>query len=143
MDHAPLTISALDPADSRQIAVAVAGPTALLVAKLHKLYERRDSPSRLENKDALDVYRLLQAIPTETFAETFPVLLQDERSSEVTRLGLSYLRELFGTPEALGAHMAGIGVESLDDPERIAASCAYLTEDLLAAVAPDDPDSRE
>lgn len=135
VDHAPRTIAALDPADSRQMTVAVAGPTALLVAKLHKLYERRDNPSRLDNKDALDVYRLLQAVPTETFGETVLTLLQDDRSREVTRLGLSHLHELFGTPEALGAHMAGLGVELLDDPARVAASCAYLAEDLLAAVA--------
>jgi hypothetical protein len=75
VDHAPLTIAALDPVDDRQVIVAVAGPTALLVAKLHKLYERKDDPNRLDNKDALDVYRLLQGIPTETFAETMQVLL--------------------------------------------------------------------
>ena len=134
VDRATMTISALDLTDNRQIAVVVAGPTALLVAKLHKLYERRDSPSRLDNKDAYDVYRLLRDIPTETFVETIPTLLQDERSRDVTHLGLSYLSELFSAPGALGSRMAGASVEGLDDPERIAASCAYLTEDLLAAI---------
>jgi hypothetical protein len=143
VDNVTMTMTALDPADGRRISVAVAGPTALLIAKLHKLYERQKSPSRLDNKDALDIYRLLQAIPTETFADTIPVLLSDERARDVTHLGLSYLRELFGAPDAPGSRMAGLGVESLDDPERIAASCAFLTEDLLAAIAPEGSDARQ
>jgi hypothetical protein len=138
-----MTIAALDPADDRQISVAVAGPTALLVAKLHKLHDRQGILNRLDNKDALDVYRLLQAIPTETFADNIPALLSDERARDVTRLGLSYLRELFGTPDAPGSRMAGLGVESLDDPERIAASCAFLAQDLLAAVATEGSDARQ
>jgi len=142
VDHAPMTISALDPSDDRQISVAVAGPTALLVAKLHKLYERRDAPNRLNDKDALDVYRLLQAIPTETYAELIPVLLDDERSQEVTRLALSYLGELFGTSDAQGSLMAGRAAEPLHDPAEIAASCTFLTEDLLAVILTDGSDAR-
>jgi hypothetical protein len=143
VDRVPLTISALDPADNRQVTIAVAGPTALLVAKLHKLYERRNDLNRLDNKDALDVYRLLQAVPTETLAATITTLLLDGRSREVTQLGISYLRDLFSAPDAPGSRMAGTAVESLDDPERIATSCAYLTEDLLAAVSHHPPDSRQ
>jgi hypothetical protein len=134
-DHAPMPIPALDPADDRRISAAVAGPTALLVAKLHKLYERRNNPTRLDNKDALDVYRLLRYIPTETFAETIPTLLGDDRSRQVTQLALGYLRDMFGTPDALGAHLAGQSVSPLGDPESIAASCAFLTDDLLVALA--------
>jgi hypothetical protein len=129
-----MTISALDPAEDRQISAEVAGPTALLIAKLHKLYERRSNPRRLDNKDALDVYRLLRYIPTETFAQTIPVLLGDDRSQEVTRLALSYLRDLFGTPDALGARLAGESVELLGDAESIAASSAFLADDLLVAL---------
>jgi hypothetical protein len=143
VDHAFMMVSALDPADDREVTVAVAGPTALLVAKLHKLYERKTDSNRLHNKDALDVYRLLQEIPTESFAENMRVLLRDGRSREVTELGLLYLRELFGAPDALGSRMAGAAVESLDDPGRIAASCAYLTEDLLTAIGLDNPKSSE
>jgi hypothetical protein len=52
VDNAPMTIRALDPSDHRQATVAVAGPAALLVAKLHKIGERTDRPNRLIDKDA-------------------------------------------------------------------------------------------
>jgi hypothetical protein len=45
-------------------AINVAGPAALLVAKLHKLGERKDAPHRLIDKHAYDVYRLLVATDT-------------------------------------------------------------------------------
>lgn len=66
VDNAPMVIEALDPTDGRQTAVAVAGAGALLVAKLHKLAERRAQPQRLNNNDAHDVYRLLVATDTPT-----------------------------------------------------------------------------
>ena len=43
-DHAPMLVNALDPNDARAIEMNVAGPAALLVAKLHKLGERADTP---------------------------------------------------------------------------------------------------
>lgn len=68
VDHAPMTITALDPADTRQATINVAGPAALLVAKLHKLVERRHDPGRLLDKDAHDIYRLLVATDTTQLA---------------------------------------------------------------------------
>lgn len=60
VDHAPRQIAALDPEDARTFVTEVAGPAALLVAKLHKLGDRDESdPDRLNDKDAHDVYRLL------------------------------------------------------------------------------------
>ena len=41
------TISALNPLDKRQFALAVAGPGALLIAKLYKLWERKGNAGRL------------------------------------------------------------------------------------------------
>ncbi len=55
VDHAPMTITALDPRDRRHAEIAVAGPAALLVAKLHKLGERKNDPGRLVDKDAHDI----------------------------------------------------------------------------------------
>lgn len=40
VDHAPKRITALDTTDSRSFTIEVAGPAALLVAKLHKLGDR-------------------------------------------------------------------------------------------------------
>ena len=42
-----------------------------------------------------------------------------------------HLAALFGALDSPGSQMAGRAVESLDDPERIIASCAALTTELL------------
>ncbi len=64
IDNAVHTVAALDPADARAFGVRVAGPAALIVAKMHKLLERLKQPNRLNDKDAHDIYRILRAIPT-------------------------------------------------------------------------------
>jgi hypothetical protein len=61
IDNSVVTLTALDPADTRTIEVAVAGLGALLVAKLHKLAERETEPGRWSPKDGLDVLRILQS----------------------------------------------------------------------------------
>lgn len=71
VDHAPMTITSLDPNDTRSAEIEVAGPAALLVAKLHKLGERQDTPDRLLDKDAHDIYRLLLAADTATLGAAF------------------------------------------------------------------------
>jgi len=75
VDRRQRTIEALDGADGRAFEVAVAGPAALMVAKLHKIAERIDKPGRSEDKDALDVLRLLRGISTEAMADGVHILL--------------------------------------------------------------------
>src|SRR5919197_1184089 len=84
VDHAPMTITSLDPNDTRAAELEVAGPAALLVAKLHKLGERRDTPERLLDKDAHDIYRLLIATDTATVAAAFARLQTNELAGSVT-----------------------------------------------------------
>ena len=68
VDNERVTIAALEPADPRVFVLRVAGPAALLTAKAIKISERLDQadtqPDRLKQKDALDAFRLLQAIDT-------------------------------------------------------------------------------
>ncbi len=58
-----LTLTALDPDDARSLEAKVAGPAGLLVAKLHKIDERKGT-ARANDKDALDVLRLLRGVST-------------------------------------------------------------------------------
>jgi hypothetical protein len=67
-------VLALDPVDGRAVQVRVAGPAALLVAKVFKIGDRlaqaaSGRPQRIVDKDALDVLRLLRAVETETLAD--------------------------------------------------------------------------
>ncbi len=135
IDHAPMIISALDPADTRSIEMNVAGPAALLVAKLHKLGERQAVPSRLLDKDAHDVYRLLVATDSATVAATLRLLRENDLSGGATREALAYLEQLFAAgPDALGAAMAGRAEQLVGAPATVSASASVLAADLLALV---------
>ncbi|MBM3678947.1 MAG: hypothetical protein FJW96_13880 [Actinobacteria bacterium] len=131
VDNAHLTIEAFEDGDQRTFDLKVAGPAALLVAKLHKLGERSDvAPDRLQDKDALDVLRLLRATDTIELAEATRSLLADRRSADATEVALTYMVELFGTPDAPGSRMAAQAASPLEDEGTIAASVATLADDL-------------
>lgn len=134
VDNRPMEIAALDETDRRRLDVLVAGPAGLLVAKLHKIADRQGARRRQDDKDALDVYRLLQAVPTEDLAAGVSRLLAADVSGTVTRQALGHLEALFGTPRAPGSEMAGRAVELVGDPALTAASVAALAGDLLAAL---------
>jgi hypothetical protein len=135
VDHAPMRVAALARDDERSCTVEVAGPAALLVAKLHKLGERQDSPRRLEDKDAHDVYRLFVAVPTDRLAEATRRLLADPLAGDVTKQAITYLRDMFAAgPEAIGSAMAGRAEVGVGEPDIVAASVAVLADDLLLAL---------
>lgn len=136
IDHAPMVVHALAPGDGRAYAASIAGPAALLVAKLHKLGERQATPGRLVDKDAHDLYRLLRVIPTSRFASTLPQLARDELAGMVTKQALTYLYDLFAAgPDAIGSIMAGRAEEGVGDPDVVSASVALLAQDLLVSIS--------
>jgi len=136
VDHAPMEIRSLAQGDQRSFRANVAGPGALLVAKLHKVGERGRDPARLVDKDAHDMYRLLVAIPTDVLASAFQALLANPLAGDVTAEALQFLRTLFAAgPTALGSVMAGRAERGIGDPDVVAASCVALASDLLEAVA--------
>ena len=108
VDNGMMTIRALTADDDRAVDARVAGPAALLVSKLHKLGERQESaPTRLVDKDAYDVYRLLVTVPTHVFVTMLDRLLSDDLAGDVTYQALDYLNKMFGAVDGVGAFMAG------------------------------------
>lgn len=136
IDKSLVSISALEPSDSRVFDVAIAGPAALLIAKVHKIAERvaEREQRRLEDKDALDILRLLQATQTAALAATLNALLQAGVAREVTREALGILREHFTDARADGPQMAVRAAGALLPAEVVADSCAALSSDLLHAI---------
>jgi hypothetical protein len=135
IDNSEMEIHSLSSDDSRVYTAKVAGPAALLVAKLHKLGERQDAPRRLEDKDAHDIYRLLVAIPTDEIATVMKQLVTNEIAGPATRQALVYLRDMFAQgAEATGSAMAGRAEAGVGEPETVAASVAVLAADLLQAM---------
>ena len=79
VDHVLVRVGALDDADTRTFDVRVAGVAALMVAKLHKIAERKGSPDRLQDKGGLDVLRLLRFAETMHLAGTLAKLAEHDR----------------------------------------------------------------
>lgn len=134
IDQSPMTVDSLN-GDGRSAVINVAGSAALLVAKLHKLGERVDTPDRLNDKDAHDIYRLLVATETPDLAKTMQRLHADEVSQGATTRALGYLEQLFASADALGATMAGRAEEGVGQPDTVSASVSLLAQDLLSALA--------
>jgi hypothetical protein len=136
VDNAIHRIGALDPADVRSFDVAVAGVASLLIAKLHKIAERKDSVDRLKDKDGLDVLRLLRFAETEHLAGTLLKLTQHPIAGKVTQEARTFLDDLFGHRDAPGAQMAARASVGLEDEIAIRVSCEALARRLLGAWKP-------
>jgi hypothetical protein len=109
----------------------VAGPGALLTAKIHKIAERVDAKDRVSDKDALDVLRLLRAIDTEVLAGRIRTLLDNELARPVTEEALHLLPLLFAGPASDGVQMAVRAAGSGEDGATIGGSLIALVEDLM------------
>lgn len=134
VDRNLMTLTALEPDDRRHFDLAVAGPAALLVAKVHKILDRVDFPDRLSDKDALDVYRLLRAIPTAELVKRFSALLAEDVSRGVTMHAIAEFGRMFGYPTAVGSRMAVRAAGPLESEGILAASMSVLAQDLITAL---------
>ena len=137
VDRELLTIGALDPDDHRTVEMWVAGPGALLVAKVHKIAERVGNQDRVRDKDALDVLRLLRATGTADLANRLRVLRTDNIAEAVTAEAVGMLTLLFGATDSQGVAMAVRAAGSGESGEVIAASFMALVDDVLRELEAD------
>ena len=135
VDNRKLTVRSLESADTRAYEIAAAGPAALLVAKLHKIDERKGEPGRLQDKDALDVLRLLRSTGAQELAASFQRLFAARISEAVSREAVNLLKKHFSRPDSTGSMMAARAAEPLENPDTTAASCAALAGELLEVLA--------
>ncbi|MFD8494468.1 hypothetical protein [Amycolatopsis sp. NPDC059657] len=137
VDHCLQVITALEPTDPRQIELKVAGPAALLIAKSIKIAERiadaeAGKSERLKEKDALDMFRLLQAIETEDLARGIQKHFADPQAAEVSRRGLAAMRHHGTTTRS---PMPELATRAASGDSTVALSFVTLTLDLLDAVS--------
>ena len=133
VSHAPKEINSLFPDSKRSCVMEVAGPAALLVAKVHKISERVDHLVRRAtvDKDAFDIYRILLAIDASELASEVRLLQENAASRDVTAEAMTKFRELFGTRSGPGTELVIQHVSGLEDPDFIEASSESLSQDLL------------
>lgn len=149
VDNSVMSIRALEEGDPREFLMKVAGPAALLISKTIKLYERieagataRGSRDRIKPKDALDVLRLLQAMPSGSLADDLARMRDDGIAGAVTREAIGRLPELFGHPRSIGSALAAEAAAP-EPADVIAASSAALCQQLVEALTERGIDARE
>jgi hypothetical protein len=135
LDNDVMDVGSLDASDERRFPVRVAGSTALLVAKLHKLGERiaAGREDRVADKDAGDVYRLMQATPTGTVVERVRSLLADGMAGPATGRAMELLGDLFGARARPGVRMAVEALRAAVPSERVEGVCDVFVREVLGA----------
>jgi hypothetical protein len=133
VDHQAMTIAALDPADGRSTSAKVAGVAALLVSKAHKLNDRvaDGRRHRLDDKDAADVVRIMQATSIREVATTFASLVRNPVAADASAAALTYLERLFGRRGRPGIEMAGRALRTGMPKERIETLCTAYVAGLM------------
>lgn len=135
IDHGPMTITPLDASDSRNVVVEVAGVAALLIAKAHKIHDRSasDRTDRLADKDAADVYRIMQTARPREVLRTLRILRKDAIAGTATSDALVYLRDLFGRRAGAGVVMAQRALSGVVDEQQVATLCVSFAAVLLSS----------
>jgi hypothetical protein len=128
-------IAAFDLSDGRRRMLRVAGPAAMIVAKVIKIAERRDTPHRLKPKDGLDVLRLLQFVDMDLIAGQLRTLKDDPVAGAVTTKTLAVLRDDGCQSDGLIAMLAANAMPT-DNWDETTQSVASLIRELVAACAP-------
>jgi len=101
-----LPVESLIPGSKRVIAAQVAGPAALLVAKVTKIAERVDAPTRRRtDKDAHDVYRLASVVEEDEWRRRLAAVMSDPDARHVAEQARLAFDELFGTATGAGIQM--------------------------------------
>ncbi|QZH59658.1 hypothetical protein K1X22_26420 [Mycolicibacterium farcinogenes] len=135
IDNSPHILRALAEDDHRCVEVKVAGPAALLVAKIIKFEERLNDTKaegkRVKQKDALDMLRLLQAVDTADLIGGLLLHFADSHARDVSIRALRFL-EKEGTSATSALPQAAAAVDG-GNPTT-APSFAALAQDLLGHV---------
>ncbi|MGN8025427.1 GSU2403 family nucleotidyltransferase fold protein [Microbacterium sp. 22242] len=135
IDNAYVSISALDPNDDREFRLRVAGPAALLTAKAVKISERLQQaerqPGRLQAKDALDAFRLFQAIETNDLVAGFASHQVESEARAVSAEAIEIYREHAASP---GGSIVRLAATAAQDDPTIPPSFAALVTALLSAL---------
>jgi hypothetical protein len=136
VDNVRTTLASFEPGDTRSFDIRVAGPAALLTAKAIKIGERLEQstnqPHRLQEKDALDAFRLLQAVDTAEFVEGFARHGESDYARVASAEALTIYRDHASTTEGRLTQLAALAAEG--DPT-IAPSFSVLIRQLFSELS--------
>jgi len=138
VDNGMMTLGSLSPDEVRSIDVNVAGPAALVIAKLHKLNDRSEAsrtPGRLKDKDAADVYRLMQTFSAGSVATKLIELRNHAQAGPATEEAIGYLGTLFAAPRSVGTLMAAKALDAAIPEARVQVVATAWTREVLSITA--------
>jgi hypothetical protein len=103
---------------------------------MHKLHDRVESgrSDRLDDKDAADVIRLMQATSPRTVGLNVASLCADDLAGKVSTQAVVYLEELFGRRGRVGIRMASSALRLGLPEERVEALSVAYTNVLVEVV---------
>mgnify|MGYP000205060480 CR=1 FL=1 len=132
IDFTKFEIGAFSDSDNRKYQIKVANPSAILIAKCFKIYERIENPARRNNKDSFDVYRILAGTPMLNLSSSLRDLRDREQVGTEVRIGLDYFEQLFARSlESPGVVAVGETVRGIDNENRYKVSALALAKELL------------
>lgn len=137
IDNSVHELSAFESGDSRTVHIKVAGPAALLVAKIFKVHERQSHPHRLQPKDGLDIFRLLSAVDPALVSQKLSQLTEDPTCREVVQSAIQHLQNAGRGPDGTIARLAKRAIGELADPEFIANATAEFIDEVLQGLPKD------
>jgi hypothetical protein len=136
VDYSTLTISSLDPSDRRGVEAQVAGVAALYVAKVHKIADRIEgNDRRLSDKDAGDVYRLMQVTSASDMAQVVRELLLSDVAADATARAMGLARAQFGGRATPGTELAVRNLAASIAEGQVRTLCVAFTNSLSEALA--------
>lgn len=135
VDNTRVTITALESADPRTFELQVAGPAALLTAKAIKISERlgqaESQPDRLKEKDALDAFRIFQAIGTQSLVAGFARHRSDDHAAAVSAEAIEIYRVHASTA---GGRITQLAAAAAQGDPTVAPAFAALVNQLLESL---------
>ena len=135
IDTAPARLTALDPSDPRNVTIRVAGPAALVVAKLIKLEERMSGsrPDRVLTKDAADVLRLLRYTDAAAIGTRLRALASDSTAAPVIQTSVAFLKEQWRLRQSPLVELAVAAASPAEPPAQVRQAFITLANRLLDA----------
>jgi hypothetical protein len=138
VDAEEFTIGSFDREDRRRATVEVAGPGALLVAKVHKIADRVQTSgerAREVGKDCTDLLRVLRGGDEYRLVHRLRRLLESPVSEATTREALEHLARLFMGRGGRGARLLREAAPSSRVGAGWSASAEALVEELMQQCA--------